>query len=316
MQEIKCRIRGKAAALILPAITTSLTDACNRSYMRKAPKRSRASILASVSQLKDELVEYWNNLPTITYCRDLTPGGPLFRFNIHLALTYHLAHVFIGRIFLFTSPGTSDISTPTAYDRSDSFAVRTRLVSGCVQSALEILNLCQRLQEEAGLARASYTEFTSCRAALLVVLAQRIHEQNARLRRASEQGIKLLKFMSVGFYAASADKAVLVAMETAIRRLDDGNGEQSVVGAGRSGVAGSTYDQFRNWALLWKNEGTSPTALARPSSNSPPTEETTTYETPGFSDMSVMQNFGWDMYSPSLPFEVGEFAFLPDMSQQ
>jgi hypothetical protein len=306
----------RAGALRLLAISISLADTCDRSYMRKAPRRSRASILASVSQLKQDLVEYWNSLPVTKSCRNLTPGGPLFRLNIHLALTYHLAHVFIGRVFLFTSPGSSDEYTPPAYDTSDSSAIRTALVSGCIQSALDILDLCQTLQDEAGLARASYTEFTSCRAALLVILAQRIHEQSARLRRASEQGIKLLKFMSVGFYAANADKSVIEAMETAIRRLDDRSRDQNVGKAGCSGTAGSAYDQFRNWALLWKNEGAGPTDSANPFSSTLSTDSSATVETPNFSNMSLTQNLGWDMYSPSLPFEVGEFAFMPDINNQ
>lgn len=298
------------------AISTSLADTCDRSYMRKAPRKSRASVLASVSQLKQDLIDYWNSLPATTYCRDLTPSSPLFRFNVHLALTYHLAHVFIGRVFLFTSPESSDAYTPRASDTLNSSAIRTTLVSGCVQSALDILDLCQTLQDEAGLARASYTEFTSCRAALLVILAQRIHEQSARLRRASEQGIKLIKCMSVGFYAANADKSAIEAMETAIRRLDDGIGHQRVGKAGHSGTVGSAYDQFRNWALLWKNEAVGPTDSANPSSSTFTSDSSATIETPNFWNTSLPQDVGWEMYSPSLPFEVGEFAFMPEMNNQ
>ena len=275
--------------------TASSADRCNSFHMRRAPKKSRAGILASISQLEQDLVQYWDALPTTTYCRDLTPRCPLFRFNIHLALTYHLAHVFVGRAFLFCSLGTYEVGTPSTNSQSDPSAIRSVLVSSCVESALEIIALCQILQDEVGLARASYTEFTSCRAALLVILAQRIYAQSPRLRRASEQGINLLKHTSVGFYAAYADKSVIEAMERAVRRLDSGVGSQIVRRTDPPGSPNTAYKQFRNWAMLWKSEGTSQTGETQPSSSTFSTGFVDVLETPNFSDLSPLPDLGWDM---------------------
>lgn len=293
----------------------SLTNRRHRSYLRKSPKKLRSSILSSILRVKQELHGYWQTLPTVTYCRDLTPGGPLLRFNIHLALTYHLAHVFIGRIFILSSSRNNNLYTPLEQNISDWSEIQTALVSGCVQSALDIIELCQTLQNEVGLARASYTEFTSCRGALLVILAQQIQERSADLRMASEQGIKLLKYMSLGLYAASAEKSAIEAMETAIRRLDDSSQDQNIEKAGRNGSGSSAYDQFRNWALLWKKGDTETTKLADPCSSALATEYPTTIDTSSLSNLLPLQNFGWDVYSPSFPFEIDEFASVMDFNQ-
>lgn len=238
----------------------------------------------------------------------------MFRFNIHLALTYHLAHVFIGRSFIFASPHTDSPHTIPEQGPSEWSALRTSLVSGCVQSALDIVDLCQTLQDQAGLARASYTEFTSCRAALLVILAQRIYERNARLRKASEQGIELLRHMSLGFYAADSEKSAIQAMETAIqametaiRRLDDGSPSDK---PGPAGSNVSAYDRFRNWAMLWKNESNEKSDTVDSSSSGVNTELPAPIDPSSFSTLSPLQNFSWDLYSPFFALEAGdEFSF-------
>ena len=105
------------------------------------------------------------------------------------------------------------------------------------------------LQDTVGLARASYTEFTTCQAALLMILAQRVCERSSCLKNASIKGIELLKHMAIGLYTASSDKSAIQAVQIAIERLDNQRAE-------KSGELRSAYDQFREWAMLWRREGT------------------------------------------------------------
>ena len=309
MQETRCKCSTSTkGGSWLCSVATPLADKTNRNHLRKASNKTDATALTSISRLEKDLVEYWAALPTVTYCRDLAPDGPLFRFNIHLALTYHLARTFIGRVFVLSVPHASDRYAPPVND------ITASLVSGCVQSALDIVELCQRLEDEIGLARASYTEYTSCRAALLVILAQRLHQRSARLARASKQGIRLLKQMSVGFYSDHTDEPAIEAMELAIRRLDTGTEKQN--SEERSEPGASAYDQFRAWALLWKNEGSGPTNLPQPSPNTLATEVAGPLKTPSTSNFAPLPDFGWDMYSPSMPLEISDFAFLLDDSRQ
>lgn len=178
-----------------------------------------------------------------------------------------------------------------------------------MQSAVDIIGLCQTLQDEVGLARASYTEFTSCWAALLVILAERLRERSIRLRKTSEQGMRLLKHMSLGFYSADTEKSAIDSMETAIRRLDEGNRDQQFEKASPYGSMDSAYDRFRNWATIWKNESTKRPDLVS-SSSAVGVEFSAPLDPSPFSALSSLQDFGWDPFPPSFPFEIGEDLVL------
>jgi hypothetical protein len=265
----------------------------------------------SISQLKKDLNEYWESLPSETYCRDLTPSHPLFRFNIHLALTYHLVHIFIGRTFIFGSPSRSATNTPNSIlerVRPASSEVRRDLVATCVQSSLSVIDLCQKLQDNGGLARASYTEFTTCRAALFVIIAQRMHERSSSLRKASEQGLRLIKSMSLGIYGARAEKLAIEAMETALRRLDERVTSQKQKLSEQGSSSNSAYDQFRNWAMLWRNNPGDLTNSIGSCSNAPSTNLPISFDAADFANLEPLQTLGWDLYSPSFPFEFGDFT--------
>jgi hypothetical protein len=273
-------------------------------------KKARIPDLTAITSLRQDLHEYWQTLPNITYCRDLAPRGPLFRFNIHLVLTYHLAHLFIGRSFIFTSPGTSSRYPLLNEWESQSAEFRTSLVAESVTSAISIIDLCQTLQDEIGLARASYTEFTTCRAALLVILAQRLGERSNRLRKASEQAMELLKHMALGFYSADAEKSVIEAMETAIRRLDSRIRDERDNKAESSDVAGSAYTRFQHWAMLWRKEASGPWDTINSDSSPVIPRNSTPLDSTNFTNPSSFQDFDWDTYSTPFQFDLGnDFVF-------
>lgn len=275
-----------------------------RSCLRKAPKTPKAFMLTPILQLGDALEKCWNGLPTVRFCRDLTASSPLFRFNIHLALTFHLVHVFIGRSFIWGLPRTAARSTEQDWEvRSET---RTKIVSSCIQSALEIINLCQMLQDTVGLARASYTEFTTCQAALLVILAQRVCERRSCLVNASAKGIELIKHMALGLYTASSDKSAIQAMQIAIERLDNQKAE-------KSGESPSAYDQFREWAMLWRREGSgNPTSVTQ----APAVDFPETYDTFDFASPWPSESFPLDVCSSSLAFWENEMGHILDVNQQ
>jgi hypothetical protein len=197
-------------------------------------------------------------LPEETYCRDLSPAGGLFRSNVHLKLDYCLTRIFIGRPFQFsnvknTNPPSSNCpSQRGAIHRSK---IRSILVTDCVEAALEIVDLCRLLRDETGLARASFTEFSSCRAALLVILAQSLTKRTERLRNALSQGMGLIKSMSMGVGFARAAVNDIEALERAIRRLDEWSEKQDHI---RHDMVDSGYERFKNWEMLWKTGPISP----------------------------------------------------------
>lgn len=98
--------------------------------------------------------------------------------------------------------------------------MREDLVSDCVGSAIEVINLCQTLHDEVGLAK-SYTEFTSCSASLLVILARRFSSGTTELQAISNRGIRLLKKMPMDT-SPNSDKLTVDALDNAIRDLQAG----------------------------------------------------------------------------------------------
>ena len=227
------------------------------SSLRKSPKGQQQDCLERLLSLRRNLVEWWSTLPEVTNCRDLNPSGPLFRSNVHLKLDYCLTRIFIGRPFLFSNIrgiNPSAVSTPTPPFKLTAGASKNRtiLVTDCVDAALEIVDLCRLLRDESGLARASFTEFSSCRAALLVILAQSLTKRTERLRESIDKGMALIKIMSMGVGSARSAVSVIEALERAIRRLE----EWSVARGGNGsnpGFVESAYDRFKNWEMLWKS---------------------------------------------------------------
>lgn len=232
------------------------------SSLRKSPKGQQQDCLERLLSLRRNLVEWWSTLPEVTNCRDLNPSGPLFRSNVHLKLDYCLTRIFIGRPFLFSNIrgiNAAAVSTPTPPFKltAGTSKNRTILVTDCVDAALEIVDLCRLLRDETGLARASFTEFSSCRAALLVILAQSLTKRTERLRESIDKGMALIKIMSMGVGSARSAVSVIEALERAIRRLE----EWSVARGGNGsnpGVVESAYDRFKNWEMLWKSGPLSP----------------------------------------------------------
>ncbi|CAG7939185.1 unnamed protein product [Penicillium olsonii] len=231
--------------------------------LRTYRKDQQHDCLERLLNLRKNLVDWWSTLPEEIVCRDLNPGGPLFRSNVHLKLDYCLTRVFIGRPFLFSNiKGLYQTPSQTTPFKGASGLAKNRatLVTDCVEAALEIIDLCRLLRDETGLARASFTEFSSCRAALLVILAQGLTKRTERLGAALEQGISLIKIMSMGVGSARSAVSVIEALERAIRRLEAWSETQPEMSNG--GVVESAYDRFKNWEMLWKAGPISPSTLA------------------------------------------------------
>jgi hypothetical protein len=198
-----------------------------------------AIMAQNVLRVKQHLETWWDSLPRDVYCKDLTPGKPLFRSNIHLALTYHLVHIFIGRSFIFEE----STPQPKASHAQEWVSIRNELIEDCVKSAVASIELCQILQDEFGLSKSSYTEFTSCCAAVLALVARRILTKTSSLKQHCNQGLSLLKNMSRGVFDKSCEKRGLEILEMALRKLDGAHRES--LSMNKTG-----YNEFRNWVAM------------------------------------------------------------------
>lgn len=172
---------------------------------------------------------------------------------MHLKIEYCAIRMFAGRAFIFPrdsirgnasssgSPAESGLRPTTP----SKMHPRSILVADCVDAALGVIDTCQLLQNSVGLARASYTEFSSCRAALLVIITQCLQKKTDRLREALRVGLAMMKEMAAGGESARSEVSLIEVFERAIARLDataDSSGRES------------DYARFKKWELLWKND--------------------------------------------------------------
>jgi hypothetical protein len=195
----------------------------------------------NITQLKARLRSYWQSLSEETFCRDLTPGKPLFRSNIHLFLTYNLVHILIGRSFILDELNINTKDTPSA----EWTKLRKELVNDCVDSAVTTIHLCQTLHDESSLSKSSYTEFSSCCAAVLALVAKCVSDRSNSCKDACKKGMELLREISTGVFSTSGEKRTVEGLEIAFDRLNHAKGRDSTGKLDEDG-----YLQFRNWVAM------------------------------------------------------------------
>lgn len=223
--------------------------------MKASPKNEIGEGLNRVLELKEELRKWWETLPEIAFRKEINMQAPIARADMHLKLEYCLVRLYAGRPFIFprdsirgtgstsSSPADSNNQRPPTPHKTNP---RSILVSDCVEAALSIIDTCQMIQSTIGLARASYTEFSSCRAALLVIITQCLQKKTDRLREALRTGLAMIQEMSAGGESARSEYSLIEVFERAISRLDataDSTGRET------------DYSRFKKWELLWKNDG-------------------------------------------------------------
>lgn len=197
------------------------TDTHSRTFFRRCPKALQATYFERILSVRERLLTWWSTLPEDIQTPSVS--SPLFRPNVHLKLSYHLAQIFTVRPFIFheSSRGPSPDGANKDVSRQSR---RAALVSDALEAVFDVMSLLELLHETMGLARASYTEFSSCRAALLLLLAQSLNQRTERVRTAVELGMKFIKLMFTGSNMSNQSEASLTeTIELAVRRLHSRN---------------------------------------------------------------------------------------------
>ena len=228
----------------------SLTQA-----LRRCPKHFRSTCLERLVQTRDQFKTWWASQ---------TPSDQitmmLSRDTKQLHLSYHLNLVFAGRPFMLDPPQ----GIQAAKLSENVLRARTELIDDAVYSAYEIIKLCGLLDRGPGLAKASYVEFTACRAAVLVVLAQVHREPSQRVRETLLVGIRLIRKMTVSVTCGTLEASILPAMDAEILQLGKDLESQNL----DSDIASSAesqynYTSFVKWAASWKNGDDAASQAAR-----------------------------------------------------
>ncbi|KAL5335908.1 fungal-specific transcription factor domain-containing protein [Aspergillus crustosus] len=224
--------------------------------LRNCPKRFIPEYLERLMQTRTQITQWWNSLPD---CNDTTLANPVFRQNSHLKLAFLLIYIYMGRPFIFADDWNDSRS-------SQDDDPRVALVQSCVQGALEILDTLHSLSSYTGLSRACYTEFSSCRAALLVILAERLNSRQLhRYEDELTRGMALIRRMAGGS-SNESEISYIQSLDAAIRQ--SALATENDTTAEDSNPEGSAYAQFKNWTQAMKQD-TCPGGLNELSSFSP-----------------------------------------------
>ncbi|KAI2860846.1 transcriptional regulator family: Fungal Specific TF [Aspergillus niger] len=213
--------------------------------LRRCPRSHQDTYLHQLYNLRADLSKWWDSLPNTVHCRDLDPAGPLFRCNVHLELHYATALIYMGRPFIFLQKAADSVGYGSETEGSRAESIE-KFSQNCTQAAIRIIDLCQLLHDSVGLARVSYTEFSSCRTALLALIAQLLTGSSEPIGGALTRGMGLIRQICVGLESARSEVAVIEALERARQQLD--HGERSPLGEAPE----TGYDQFQKWAKLWR----------------------------------------------------------------
>jgi hypothetical protein len=153
----------------------------------------------------------------------------------------------MGRPFIFDTRSEEELPE----NHNVGKAQRSELVNDCVQSALEIIEVLQHLAENFGLCRASYTEFSSCRAALLVILAESLHSgRTARLQEVLNRGMSLIRQMTGGT-STQSEISYIESIQAAIDQWSS-NEKSCDQNASEGHSSTSAYATFKDWTQSMK----------------------------------------------------------------
>ncbi|KAJ5834307.1 hypothetical protein N7447_000333 [Penicillium robsamsonii] len=268
------------------------------SSLRRCQRDRKNNHLRQLAATRDRLSSWWNGLPTDTHCRDLTPSGPLFRCNMHLEIMYTTTLIYMGRPFILSQASGSPTPQSASPVHEIPDIVNT-LRRDSLNAALRVIELCQLLQESVGLARVSYTEFNGCRVALLALIAHSIHEPTSTISSALSQGMRFIRQGCAGLESARSEVSVIEALERARQRLHS----QKVTEQRGTTDDSANYDQFKEWAKLWRGDLLDGSHVPVTINLDPPFDEHSSNSVPSF-----------DGFFSSFPTELGEFAAIPGLN--
>lgn len=240
------------------------TDSSVRSGLQNYKKQEFTNAVTRLLELNNTLKTWWDSIPDSVIRKGEVAPEALRRSQLHLKIEYCMVRMYAGRPFI-TLRTSSSRKTPgsTAWPmesmpkkpstpktrRKDP---RSLLVEDCIDAALSIIDICKTLHSGIGLARASYTEFSACRVALLVIVTQCLLEKSPNLRQALRIGLGMLRNMSAGGESARSEASLIEAFDRAIARLDAA--EDAAISSGAQ--AESDYARFKQWEVMWQTDPT------------------------------------------------------------
>ncbi|KZM21391.1 DNA binding [Ascochyta rabiei] len=227
------------------------------SRLRTCERSEIGTILSRIKLMKTNLRGSW--VPPCKEAQSASTANrveqPISRAKMHSRLECCLLHMFIGRPFILAHrQRRADVIAPQASEASRTKAVESHmqwdfLVQDCIAAAKEVISCCHGLQIGGmGLAKSSYTEYSSCRASLLVLIAYSICYRTNEFSNTLRRGLDAIREMASVGDSARSEVCLLERLESALHRLhvfDPIPTEPKVTAA--KDPAEDGYEGFVNW---------------------------------------------------------------------
>lgn len=205
-------------------------------------------MLSRLADRKTDLEKWWSSLQLTIPKNDAQT--PVDRSTAHIKLEHCLLRMFIGRPFLFSRGSPSNPTSPATppSGTGQQLTPRQELVTCCITAAADAISICSTLRDSdsgPGLARASYIEYSSCRAALLVLIAYSIQDRSDHFRKALRVGLDMIREMAATGESARSEVELIEVLERALVRLRSFD---------EVGKVASDYEEFKQWESMWKRQ--------------------------------------------------------------
>lgn len=151
---------------------------------------------------------------------------------------------------------------------------RKDLIDDCIEAATEALGILQKLRDSgSGLARASYIEYSSCRASLLVLIAYSIQNFSEQFRTLLYKGLDMIREMSAAGESAQSEVSLIETLERALARLHAGVQKSQHGDIVLSDRPISDYEAFKHWGARLREDVTLEPPLIHAGPSSGQTED-------------------------------------------
>jgi hypothetical protein len=231
--------------------------------LRTSPKQKIPSTLSHLIDTKRALATWWQSLPKAIIHSDISLGFSSWRAAMYVRLEYCLVRLFVGRPFLLhgsccqphseASPESEEMNCTDGplEPRKKPTSRRLELVNDCVSAAQEALDICRSLRENTpGLARASYIEYSSCRASLLVLIACSIQDETCQFYDLLQDGLDMICEMSAAGDSARSEVSLIESLERALSHLQPVDLQTS--NHNTTAASHRRYDSFKTWESMWQ----------------------------------------------------------------
>jgi hypothetical protein len=234
------QISEEASTNLMVQLTGWLGDVADIvSRVDQCDQHSLATCVDQLMDMRRRYKQWWSNLDI-----SRIPILQLNRYTAPLQLCHHLNLVYMGRSLIF-APSIRAESPKSSLETRNAIA---ELVDDAEYSGYEIIDICAMLDESTGLAAASYIESSSCRAAVLVMLAQSLIGRCHLFRGKLQQGMDLIRKMERTQAESTSDTSAITSIYDAINALAPHKRNQKYKKASSVVNSKGGFQSFQDWA--------------------------------------------------------------------